>query len=181
MYFYLCNKFGIKTSKKIRSHSVQQIVGNKNAEIRVDTRIKTDIKVQCNKPDLFVFDKLNNEITLIEVGITSLTQLQTVEVEKKIKYDLLANEISLIYKAKVKIIPFVLTWDGIVTTYHKKYEKELGITRNISAYIQSVVIKKTLQGITFNLRRGEEEITDQETIIRMEGEVKTNETLVLTA
>ena len=72
------------------------------------------------------------------------------------------------YRAKVKIIPFVLTWDGIVTTYHKKYEKELGITRNISAYIQSVVIKKTLQGITFNLRRGENEMSDQETLIRTE-------------
>ena len=78
---------------------------------------------------------------------------------------------------KVKIISFVLTWDGIVTTYHKKYEKELGITRNISAYIQSV----TLQSITFNLRRGEEEMTDQETLIKTEVETRTDGVSVLIA
>ena len=41
-----------------------------------------------------MFDKIRNEITLIEVGIISLTQMQTVEVENKIKYDLLTNELS---------------------------------------------------------------------------------------
>ena len=41
-----------------------------------------------------MFDKIRNEITLIEAGTTSLTQLQTVEVENKIKYDLLTNELS---------------------------------------------------------------------------------------
>ena len=73
-----------------------------------------------NRPDLFVYDKKKGEIILIEVGITSLTQLQTVEVENKIKYDLL----TILYNAKVKTIPFVLTWDEIVTTYHENYEKE---------------------------------------------------------
>ena len=78
---------------------------------------------------------------------------------------------------KVKIIPFVLTWDEVVTTYNKKYEKELGITRNISAYIQSI----TLQSITFNLRRGEEEMIDQETLIKTEVETKTDNVPILTA
>ncbi|TBU06043.1 hypothetical protein CWI36_0526p0020, partial [Hamiltosporidium magnivora] len=66
----------------------QEILDNEYAEIRVDTRIKTDI-------------------TLIEVGITSQYSLQIVETEKLRKYDLLANELGLIYKCSVEIIPYV--------------------------------------------------------------------------
>ena len=57
---------------------------------------------------------------LIEIGITNQDLLQEVENEKKRKYDLLANELGLMYKCKTKIIPFVLTWDGVVTIHHKE-------------------------------------------------------------
>ena len=33
----------------------------------------------------------------------------------------IASELSLIYKCKIKIIPYVLTWVGVATMYHKKY------------------------------------------------------------
>lgn len=157
IHLLLSTKFGFKKSKKIRSHSVQEIIDNENAEIRVDTRIRTDVKIQNNRPDIFVFDKKRKEITLIEVGITSQSQLNRVENEKMRKYDLIANELGLMYKCKVKIVPYVMTWDGVVTVYHKKYLKELGITPNIEAYIQSRVLKKTLEGISFDRRRGLEE------------------------
>ena len=65
-------------------------------------------------------NKKKNEITLIEIGITNLDILTQVENEKTKKYDLIANELALSYKCKVKIIPFMMTWDGVVTKYHKK-------------------------------------------------------------
>ncbi|TBT98882.1 ethanolamine-phosphate cytidylyltransferase, partial [Hamiltosporidium magnivora] len=104
---------------------------------RVDTRIKTDVKIRCNRPDIFILDKKKNKITLIEVGITSQDSLQIVETEKLRKYDLLANELGLIYRCSVEIIPYVMTWDGIVTKYHKTYAKRLQIPMNIEAYIQA--------------------------------------------
>ena len=170
IHLLLCNNYKIKSSKRMRSHSVQEIVGNEDVEIRVDTRIKTDIKVPNNRPDLFVYDKKNSETTLIEVGITNQDLLQTVETEKKRKYDLLASELTLIYRAKVKIILIVMTWDGIVTNYHSNYLKELGITTNIQAYMQSKVLKKTLESINFDFRRNglEEDMlsrSDYETIV----------------
>ncbi|TBU07644.1 hypothetical protein CWI36_0247p0020 [Hamiltosporidium magnivora] len=67
-------------------------------DIRVDTRIKTDVKIRNNRPDIFILDKKKNKITHIEVGITSQDSLQIVETEKIRKYDLLANELGLIYK-----------------------------------------------------------------------------------
>ncbi|KAF7680943.1 hypothetical protein TCON_2440 [Astathelohania contejeani] len=81
------------------------------------TRIKTDILVKNNRPDIFIYDKKENEIILVEVGITSQDDIQIVETEKKRKYDFLANELGLLYKAKTKIILYVMTWDGIVTKY----------------------------------------------------------------
>ncbi|TBU13241.1 reverse transcriptase [Hamiltosporidium tvaerminnensis] len=71
-----------------------QHCGKSSKTIRVDTRIKTDI-------------------TLIEVGITSQDSLQIVETEKLRKYNLLANELGLIYKCNVEIILYVMTWDCI--------------------------------------------------------------------
>ena len=56
-----------------------------------------------------VFKLLSECSALIEVGITNLDLLTQVENEKTRKYDLIANEIALMYKCKVKIIPYVMT------------------------------------------------------------------------
>ncbi|KAF7679677.1 hypothetical protein TCON_2519, partial [Astathelohania contejeani] len=106
---------------------------------------------------IFIYDKKENEIILVEVGITSQDNLQIVETEKKRKYDLLANEFGLLYKAKTKIIPYVMTWDGVVTKYHRNYLKELNIINTMEAYIQSTVLKKTLETISLEYRRSIED------------------------
>ncbi|EQB62390.1 hypothetical protein NAPIS_ORF00032 [Vairimorpha apis BRL 01] len=111
---------------KIRSHSVQEVMSNDNDEIRVDTKISTDIKETITK------------LLIVEVGMTNQDLLTIVENEKLRKYDLLANELGIIYKSKTKIIPYVMTWDGVVTTYHKKYIKKLRIQPSLEAYIQSL-------------------------------------------
>ncbi|KAF7684757.1 hypothetical protein TCON_0071 [Astathelohania contejeani] len=92
-------------------------------------------------------------VILVEIGITSQDNLQQVEAEKKRKYDLLANELGIPYKAKTKIIPYVLKWEGVVTKYHRSYLKKLGITPQIKAHIQSTVLKKTPETISLEYRR----------------------------
>ncbi|KAK1349532.1 hypothetical protein LUQ84_001189 [Hamiltosporidium tvaerminnensis] len=47
-----------------------------------------------------------------------------------------------------------MTWDGIVTKYHKSHLKRLEIPMNLEAYIQSIVLKKTIETISFDRRRG---------------------------
>ncbi|TBT98112.1 hypothetical protein CWI36_2535p0010 [Hamiltosporidium magnivora] len=54
-----------------------------------------------------------NKMTVIEVVITYQDSLQTVESKKIRKYDLLANELCLIYKFGAEIIHYVMTWDDI--------------------------------------------------------------------
>jgi hypothetical protein len=69
---------------------------------------------------------------------------------------MLAKELGMIYKCKTTIIPYVLTWDGIVTSFHKKYQKQLGVDRYIVAYIQSVVLKRTFESISLEFRQSGE-------------------------
>ena len=45
----------------------------------------------------------------IEIRITCQDKLQTLETEKTMKYDISTNELGLIYKHNVKIIPNVMT------------------------------------------------------------------------
>ncbi|TBU09666.1 hypothetical protein CWI38_2129p0020, partial [Hamiltosporidium tvaerminnensis] len=140
--------------------------------------------IRNNRPDIFILDKKKNKITLIEVGITSQDSLQIVKTEKLRKYDPLANELGLIYRCSVEIIPYVMTWDGIVTKYHKSHLKRLEIPMNVEAYIHfshhagsrndlvdqsfrlrsvtarmnahihSIVLKNTVKIIFFDRRRG---------------------------
>ncbi|KAF7684794.1 hypothetical protein TCON_0031 [Astathelohania contejeani] len=108
---------------KICCHSVQEVVENEKDEIRVDTRIRTYILINHNRPDIFIYDKTINEIVLTEMErVRIISKLWT---SKKRKYDLLSNEMGLLYKTKT--IPYVITWDGMLTKYHKSYLKELNI------------------------------------------------------
>lgn len=61
----------------------------------------------------------------IEVGITNQDLLTTVENGKTRKYDLLANEFSMVYKCQVKIIPYAMNWDGIGATSHNNHFKAI--------------------------------------------------------
>ncbi|KAF9761960.1 hypothetical protein NGRA_2304 [Nosema granulosis] len=150
----MAKKYGFTRNTKVRTHTVQEIMTNYNAEIRVDTRVATDVKVTHNKPDILIVDKKRKEIIIIEVGMTNLDLLSVVENEKLRKYDLLANELGLIHKYRTKITPCVMTWDGVVTNFHKKYLKELDVQPHLEAYIQSLVLKKTLESISLDRRRG---------------------------
>ncbi|KAI4292148.1 hypothetical protein PAPHI01_1422 [Pancytospora philotis] len=103
---------------------------------------------------IFVLDKRRNQALLIEVGITSQDQLQTVEMEKAHKYDLLAGELGMMYKCSMRVVPYVLTWDGAVTKCHEKYLRELGVPDNVEAYIQSRALRRTLESVPLKPRRG---------------------------
>ena len=92
------------------------------------------------------------------------------ENEKARKYDVLAKEMSAMHNCKSRIIPYVMTWDGIVTRFHSKYSKEIGLTTKIETYIQYIVLKKTLESISFEYRRADNSGTQD--IIEMLVETK---------
>ncbi|TBU03086.1 hypothetical protein CWI38_0592p0040 [Hamiltosporidium tvaerminnensis] len=103
---------------------------------------------------LLFLDRNNCKKLFFNLKILLNRSLKIVETEKLRKYDLLANDLGLIYKCNVDIILYVMTWDGIVTKYNKSHLKRLEIDMNVKAYIQSIVLKKTVETISFDRRRG---------------------------
>ncbi|EQB61241.1 hypothetical protein NAPIS_ORF01222 [Vairimorpha apis BRL 01] len=122
-----------------------------------NTTIKTYVNISYNKPDLFLIDKIKKELLIVEKGVISLDNLQQDESEKLRNYDEFSNELVLIHGFKTKNIPYV------------KRGTELGITDQIEAYIQFTALKKTLESISIEYRRGgritETKETDQQTIV----------------
>jgi hypothetical protein len=45
----------------------------------------------------------------------------------------------------------------VVTVHHKRHIQKLGVSKTIEAYIQSRVLKKTLESLSFDQRRGQGE------------------------
>ncbi|VDN06603.1 unnamed protein product [Thelazia callipaeda] len=68
------------------------VVANENVKIRVDTRVRTTIRIEADRPNIMIYDKKRRNVILIEVGITSKDRLTEVETEKKRNHDLLANK-----------------------------------------------------------------------------------------
>ncbi|KAM0688442.1 hypothetical protein COBT_000299 [Conglomerata obtusa] len=61
------------------------------------------------------------------------------------------------YKCKTRIVPYVITWGGLVTKFHKQYCKLLEIPAEIKAYSLTIELKKTFEHISLDSRRGIEE------------------------
>ena len=59
------------------------------------------------KAELLVYKR--EEAIIIEIGITSQNYLKIVKTEKFYKYDLLADEISLLHRCSTRIVPYVVT------------------------------------------------------------------------
>ncbi len=66
------SKFNLKSSKKMGTPTVHEVIANENVEIRVYTRIKTDIRIQHDRLDFAIHYKKRDEITHIEVEIRVL-------------------------------------------------------------------------------------------------------------
>ena len=173
----LSSKYDIKSTKRIRNHIKSFVVENNNAKIYTEIEIPTDEYIIHRKPDIIVFDKKQNTIQIIEVGITSQEKLVTVKVKKSRKYNPLAKELGRRFGNKVIVIPFVITWDGVVTKINKKYRNIIGIDKKVLAHIQKVTIKRTLESIiyvSFTYKVNPEYLMEEEIIKKTQEEMKEN-------
>ncbi|KAG0435384.1 LINE-1 retrotransposable element ORF2 protein [Dictyocoela muelleri] len=143
----LLNKYTKIEVKHIKYQRTKNIYECDNIRIQVDIPIKTDIILNENRPDIVVIKKKEKKIYFVEIGVTNPENLKQVESWKKRKYELLAREYGRMMNMDVTVIPFVISWDGHVTSYNKKYREYLGITSDVFGYIQSLCLNKTLECI----------------------------------
>ena len=48
-----------------------------------------------------------------------------------------------------------------MTKFHKSYAEKIGLTKKIQSYIQFITLKKTMESISYDYRRDEEEIPQE--------------------
>ncbi|GIX62517.1 reverse transcriptase domain containing protein [Babesia caballi] len=109
---------GVKSIKKVERYKIDDRKFTKNGWISYDMSIHTEKKVQFNRPDIIAGDKRKNRITIVEIGITSQNNLVKTEMEKKDKYQDLGKQMKFQtfgnHDTEIVIIPWVMTWDGVV-------------------------------------------------------------------
>lgn len=155
IHMHIAKRHGFTSNSKLAAHQVEPVLNNNNALIRVDQPIRTHARMEHNRPDIFILDKINNEITLIEVGVTNAETLVEVEIEKKKKYSQLAEDLRLQYRARTaKVVPVVMSWDARVTRHFRKHMKEINVPVNIIAYIQTLALKRTCEIVVSDVREG---------------------------
>ncbi|OTF69781.1 hypothetical protein BLA29_010412, partial [Euroglyphus maynei] len=165
-------KYGLQKNKKLKGYKVENVITNDRVKIKSDVPILTENQIQCNKPDLFVHDLKENEITLIEVGITNKVSLPTTEITKSRKYELLAGELrSMNPGAKVKQVPVVLAWDALVTKHFTRHMAKLGLNERIQAYIQTEVLRRTCQSVLIDFRNRGDFLPEMEELFLLSEEV----------
>ncbi|GIX62787.1 reverse transcriptase homolog [Babesia caballi] len=110
-----------------------------------------------------VADKRKNRITIVEIGITSQNNLVKTEMEKKDKYQDLGKQMKFQtfgnHHTEIVIIPWVMTWDGVVTEFHNSYRRQLGISDRMEAQLQRIVLQQSHNFVLRELRVAAVEIT----------------------
>lgn len=143
LHLMMARRYGLTRAAKMRGYRVEPMVSNDRVRLYSDTTILSESNVAESKPDIMVHDLINNEITLVEVGVTSKAILKRTETTKSRKYEHLAEELRQMHGARVTIVPIVITWDGLVTKMAAKYLDRLHVSEHIFAYMQGVIMRNT--------------------------------------
>src|SRR6476659_11439629 len=68
VHWSLCKKYNIETIQQWWKHQPEAVAENDAVKILWDFIIRTDNKIQANKPDLVVVDKANKTLLIIDIA-----------------------------------------------------------------------------------------------------------------
>ena len=107
-----------------------------------DFLIRTDRTIQVNRPDIVIKHNQNKTCQLIDVSVSSDSNISVKEFEKLSKYKDLEIEIAKMWKMKTKTIPAIVGALGMIKKRIQKYFNE--IPGNLSlAQIQKIMFNST--------------------------------------
>ena len=86
-----------------------------------DFSIRTDRIIQANRPDIVIKHKHNKTCQLIDMSVSSDSNIFAKEFEKCNKYEDLEIEIAKTWKMKTKTIPVIVGALGLIKKGTQKY------------------------------------------------------------
>ena len=90
------------------------VLGRGTNTIEVDTSKRTDRKVACRRPDAIVTQKEEKRILILDVAVPWEPNVTERQLEKEMKYQELAADLSKTKKSRVWVIPVVVGTMGLM-------------------------------------------------------------------
>lgn len=128
---------------------------NELSKLYWDFPLVTDTTIRHNRPDIVLFDKRSNTVHFIDVAVPLDDNIQRAHDEKMAKYAQLAIEIGKIWRtrAPVKILPIIISANGLVHKTVSQNISRLGLNISIIAQMQKAVILGTTAIVRRSLSR----------------------------
>ena len=154
VHWGLCRKYGIECVSKSYNHKIprdQRAIENDKVKILWDFLIQTDRKLDHNRPDIVVVDKVNKTCDIIDIACPWDARVQSKERDKIERYEDLKHEILKCWKPNVKrarVIPIVVGALGTATSNLKRYLTLAGVPGELES-----IQKTTLLGSARIIRK----------------------------
>ena len=131
-------------------HDPSPIYENETSKILWNFSIQTDHRINHNKPDIIVLDKVKNVALIIDVAIPNDYNIARKRFEKLRNYTDLAIEIKTLWNlTNVKIIPIII---GATGTFYNDFDKEIQKMDIEDIFKKTVAQKIVLLGTTHIVR-----------------------------
>lgn len=131
--------------KRIKRHRIEKVIRNLYAQIGADVKVETERPIRENRPELVIKDQRHKMIYIGCVSICHRNGITLKEQEKITKYEKVRRELSQRTGYQAVVIPYVISWDGNVSTENWKYRK-------IHCYIQQVALRETVSIVCRNIQ-----------------------------
>ena len=129
VYWELCGKYGVKRSERWYDETPDEVrvSGDGNYEVWWDKLVITPTKLEHNRPDVVVIDRVTRRWTIVDFSVPFDANVVRKENQKVNNYGKLATEVSRMYKVSTIVIPIVVGSLGVVSKRLAGFVKRLGI------------------------------------------------------
>ena len=128
VHWKLATKCNFEARDKWYEHEPESVLENEDYKILWDFNIQTDQVIEARRPDLVVVDKKERRCKIIGFEVPGDSRIEEKEKDEKKKYQDLGRELRKIWNVKVKIIPLVAGYLGVIPTQFGNRLKQIGIT-----------------------------------------------------
>ncbi|KAF2890132.1 hypothetical protein ILUMI_16041 [Ignelater luminosus] len=98
------------------------VLENNDYKLYWDREVRTDIKIQANKPDLILHNKIRRQATIIDIAVPLSYNLQKTYATKINKYMELKSEIQQMWKLEnVEIMPLIISSTVVISHTFAKH------------------------------------------------------------
>ena len=149
----MCKETGVKLEDIHRYDHVQKLVETghegKATTLR-NKKVRTDITITNNKPDIIICDDKQGTFMLIDVAIPGDRNLVKKETEKILKYKELITEIHRMWNVKAKAVKVIIGATGTVSKSLRQYlsnisgEREIKELQNPDILATAHILRKVL-------------------------------------